>query len=110
MRQFLVDEIPKRQMEDIASYLKEKVESSGIDKIFWLEVPNDLLAPVQWEHQDCGPHYLAIEMGQDFLKFELLVRCRKRLRCDCVQYATPAQEAFLLKFAHTLIEALSLEG
>jgi hypothetical protein len=108
MRQFLVDEIPRRQMAGIKAYLEEKADSSGLEGIYWLEIPKDLLAPVQWEHLGCGPHYLAIELGQDFLKFEFLVRCRQRLRCDCVQFASPAQETFLLTFAHTMIEALSL--
>ena len=110
MRQLMIDEIPRKQMEAVVSYLEEKTEPSGLDKIYWLEVPADLLAPVQWEHRECGPHYWAIELGKEFLKFEFLVRCRQRLRCDCVQYATPAQEAFLMKFARTLIEALSLQG
>ena len=110
MRQFLVDEIPRRQMEGIKAYLEEKADSSGLEGIYWLEIPKDLLAPVQWEHSGCGPHYLAIELGLDFLKFEFLVRCRTRLRCDCVQFATPAQETFLMTFAHSLIETLSLTG
>ena len=110
MRQFLVDEIPRRHQEEIESYLKEKASPSGLDKIYWLEIPGDLLSPIQWKHRDCGPHYLAIEMGKDFLKFEYLIRCRKRLRCDCVQYATPPQEAFLLHFAHSLIQALDLKA
>jgi hypothetical protein len=110
MRQFLVDEIPRTRREEIESYLQEKTLPSGLDKIFWLELPQDLLSPIQWGHRDCGPHYLAIEMGKDFLKFEYLVRCRKRLRCDCVEYATPPQEAFLMHFAHTLIKELDLKA
>jgi len=110
MRQFLVDEIPHRQMEAIEDYLKKKTIASGLEKIFWLEIPEDLLSPIQYEHKGCGPHYLAIELGQDFLKFEFLVRSRKRLRCDCVQYVSPAQETFLLNFAHTLILALDLKA
>jgi len=110
MRQFLVDEIPHRQMEAIEDYLKEKTVVSGLEKIFWLEIPEDLLSPLQLEHKDCGPHYLAVELGQDFLKFEFLVRSRKRLRCDCVQYVTPVQETFLLNFARTLIQTLGLNS
>lgn len=110
MRQFLVDEIPRSQLEGIDSYLKEKAFPSGLEKIFWLEVPENLLTELQWEHRACGPHYLAIEMGKDFLKFEYLVRGRRRLRCDCVQYATPAQETFLLNFVHSLIQALDLKA
>jgi hypothetical protein len=110
MRQLLVDEIPGRPMEEIGFYLKEKTVSSGMEQIFWLEIPNRLLSTIQEEHKACGPHYLAIETGPDFVKFEFLVRCRKRLRCDCVQYATPDQEAYLLTFARTLIQDLDLKA
>jgi hypothetical protein len=110
MRQFLIDEIPRRQMGEIEVYLKEKTISSGMEEIFWLEIPEGLLSPIQKEHKTCGPHYLAIETGKDFVKFEFLVRCRKRLRCDCVQYATESQETYLLDFARTLIQAIGLNG
>jgi len=108
MRQFVLDEIPPQRMEEIESYLKEKAVPSGLEKIFWLEIPPDLLSLVQREHKECGPHYLAVEMGKNFLKFEFLVRSRKRLRCACVQYATQDQEIFLLNFVHSLIQALHL--
>lgn len=110
MRQFLVDEIPHHQMEEIEIYLKEKTVSSGMEEIYWLEIPDELLSPIQEEHKSCGPHYLAVETGRDFVKFESLVRCRKRLRCDCVQYATPRQEGFLMEFARELIQALDLRA
>ena len=110
MRQFLVDEIPHGKMKEIEAYLKEKTVSSGLEEIYWLEIPEGLLSPIQGEHKDCGPHYLAVETGKNFVKFEFLVRCRKRLRCDCVQYATPPQEAYLLTFAHSLIQALDLKA
>lgn len=108
MRQFVVDEIPRRHLEGIDVYLKERAVPSGLDKIYWLELPQDLLSPIQREHPDCGPHYLAIELGKDNLKFEFLVRSRQRLRCDCVNYATPVQETFFLNFAHVLIQDLQL--
>ncbi len=110
MRQLLIDEIPRRQMEEIEVYLKEKTVSSAMERIFWLEIPERLLSPVQEGHKTCGPHYLAIETGKDFIKLEFLVRCRERLRCDCVQYATPRQETYLMDFAQALIQALDLKA
>ena len=109
MRQLLLDEIPKNEMEQVRDYLRTHTLPSGLGEIFWLELPADLLGPVQWEHRACGPHYLAIEVGKDFIKFEFLVRARNKFRCDCVQYANPAQENFLIQFAHTLIEKLDLK-
>jgi hypothetical protein len=110
MRQYLIDEIPRAGMEAVSSYLKEKTVSSGMEEIFWLEIPEGLLSPIQETHKTCGPHYLAIETGKDFVKFEFLVRCRKRLRCECVQYVTPRQESFLMEFAQTLIQAIDLKA
>jgi hypothetical protein len=108
MRQYLIDEISRARMEAVSVYLNEKTVSSGMEEIFWLEIPEDLLSPIQETHKTCGPHYLAIETGKDFVKFEFLVRCRRRLRCECVQYVTPAQETFILNFAQALIQALDL--
>jgi hypothetical protein len=109
MRQYLLDEIPKEGMERVRDYLQARSLPSGLEEIFWLELPTDLLDPVQWEHRACGPHYLAIELGKGFIKFEFLVRARNTFRCDCIQYANPAQEKFFMQFAHTLIEALDLK-
>jgi hypothetical protein len=109
MRQYLLDELGPREMEAIRTYLTERATPSALDEIFWLEIPKDLLSPVQWEHQDCGPHYLAIEVGKDFLKFEFLVRSQNRFRCDCVEYATALQEDFLMAFARRLIQDLTLK-
>ncbi len=108
MRQVLLDEIPKGEMERVRDYLRAHTLPSGLEEIFWLELPTDLFAPVQWEHRACGPHYLSIEVGKDFIKFEFLVRARNKFRCDCVQYANPAQENFVIQFAHNLIERLDL--
>jgi hypothetical protein len=109
MRQYLLDEIRPQEMEAVRAYLKERATPSSLAEIFWLEVPRDLLSPVQWEHHDCGPHYLAIEVGKDFLKFECLVRSQKRFRCDCIEYATDSQEDFLMAFARRLIQDLNLK-
>lgn len=108
MRQYVLDELPKKEMERLRDYLQTHTLPSGMEKIFWLELPSDLLDPLQWEHRTCGPHYLAIELGKEFIKFEFLVRARNRFRCDCIQYANQAQENFLIQFAHTLIEELEL--
>jgi hypothetical protein len=108
MRQFLIDEIPRPMMKKIEAYLESKAQATGLERIFWLPLPESLLSPTQKAHQACGPHYLAIETGRDFVKFEYLVRCRNRFRCDCIAFATPEQETFLLDFARALIRDLAL--
>jgi hypothetical protein len=109
MRQYLVDELGRSEMEAIRGYLKERTTPSTLDEIFWLEIPQGLLSPLQGEHRDCGPHHLAIEVGKDFIKFEFLVRSRKRFRCECLGYATASQEDFAMAFARRLIQDLNLK-
>lgn len=108
MRQYLIDEIPRPLMPKVEAYLGSKAQPSGLEQIFWLPLPESLLSPVQRAHKACGPHYLAVETGRDFVKFEFLVRSRNRFRCECIAFATPEQEAFLLDFAKALIHDLEL--
>ena len=109
MRQYVIDEIQKKDMERVRAYLADRTQATGMTEIYWLGLPPDLLSSGQWEHRDCGPFYLAIEVGQDFIKFEFLIRAQNKFRCECIQYANPAQESFLLKFVHTLIADLVLK-
>ncbi|MEW6185140.1 MAG: hypothetical protein AB1585_05300 [Thermodesulfobacteriota bacterium] len=108
MRQLLMDEISRPKMKAVETYLPQRAVPSGMEKIFWLELPDDLLSPLQMEHKGCGPHYLAVETGKDFVKFEFLVRCRNRFRCDCIGFATPDQERFLLDFAREMVRELEI--
>ena len=103
MRQFLVDEFSREERANIDSYLKRTLKSGPIDGLFWLAVPLDLLGAEQVGHDECGPFYFAVELGEDVLRFELLVRSQTNLHCSCIAYASPAQRDFVLKFADTLL-------
>ncbi len=104
MRQYLVDELRKEEVERIRERLSEGLEESDIKGLFWLRMPDDILGPVQHQHSSCGPHCTAVELGDGWLKFELLVRARGRIRCECVGYATEQQRRFVLRFADNLLE------
>jgi len=103
MRQFLVDELTREERANIDSYLKRTLKPGSIDGLFWLAVPPDLIGAEQMGHEECGPFYFAVELGEDVLRFELLVRSQTNLHCSCIAYASPAQRDFVLKFAETLL-------
>ena len=104
MRQILIDELSKEERANIYSYLKRTVRAGGIEGMFWLQIPDDLLGPHQLGHSDCGPFYFAIELEEEKLVFELLVRSQNNLHCSCISYATPIQRDFLLQFVDNLVE------
>lgn len=109
MRSYYIDEIQKNDIERINLYLKEHAERSGVDRLFWIRVPDDVLNRLQWEHEACRPHVLAVELGDTWLKFELFVRNRTNINCACCDYATREQTRFILNFAETMIQALEIQ-
>ncbi|MFP4084457.1 MAG: hypothetical protein ACOCPS_06995 [Desulfonatronovibrio sp.] len=104
MRSYLVQEINDSDMTKILKSVTEKAYKIPMEGLFWITVPQNLLSQVQNEHQhQCGPHYMALETGKDWIKLELLVRCEQKIRCDCISYATPDQREFMIEYLDRLI-------
>jgi len=103
MRQLVVDQLRKDEVERVKEYLDRHAEAGPLPGIYRLSLPEDLLAEEQWRHNDCRPFHFAIELGEDFVNFELLVRTANRLHCPCMAYATSSQRQFLLTFADRLL-------
>jgi hypothetical protein len=108
MRQYQLDEIPRSDISQIRDYLNQHAAAAGLDGIWWVDVPEDMLSPTQFDHRDCWPHRFAVELGDDFVRFEFLIRSLKTMRCACIGYATRQQRDFILAFADRLTEELAL--
>lgn len=109
MRQYLVDEILRGDLPRIRDYLGEHAQAASLEGIWWVDLPEDLLSPEQFAHQNCRPFRFAVELGDDFLRFEFLIRSRETMRCACIGYATRQQRDFILSFADRLVQDLSLK-
>jgi hypothetical protein len=108
MRQYQLDEIAKPDIPRIREYLNAHAEASRLNDIWWVDVPEDLLSPEQFEHRDCRPFRFAVELGDDFVRLEFLIRSQQTMRCACIGYATRQQRDFILAFADRLVEELNL--
>lgn len=104
MRQYVVDELRADEVEKIKEYLDKYCDLSDMVGLYWLKIPGDILSPTQYEHKSCQPHCSAIELGDKWVKFEMLVRSRQKIRCECVCYATTQQRTFLLSFVDNLLD------
>ena len=104
MRQYLIDELRPDAVKRVQKYLSEHCEKSTLDSLYWLQIPDDMLSPEQYTHKECQPHCAGIEVGDRFVSFELLVRSRNSLKCNCIAYATPQQRQFILSFADRMAE------
>ena len=108
MRQYQLDEISRNDIPRVREYLDEHAIAAGVADIWWVDLQEDLLSPEQFDHRDCRPFRFAVEVGDDFVRFELLIRSRQTMRCACIGYATRQQRDFILAFADRLVEELAL--
>jgi hypothetical protein len=109
MRQYLLDEISRSDYDRLKGYLTDHAQASGLQDVWWVDLPADLLSPEQFEHQDCQPFRFAIELGDDYLRIEFLIRSRNTMRCSCIGYATRQQRDFIMAFADRLVDDLVLK-
>ena len=111
MRCYCIDEFVPGELERLAERLNSMELSAGMEELYWLPVPQGLLTPVQKQHEpECGPYVLALEMLDEALRLELLVRARNRLRCDCVAYADQKLVVHMINYLHSLLDELRITG
>jgi hypothetical protein len=108
MKQYLLDEIPREDISRVRDYLNHHAIAAGIADIWWIDLQEDLLSPEQFDHRDCRPHRFAVEVGDDFVRFEFLIRSLQTMRCSCIAYATRQQRDFIMGYADRLVEELAL--
>ena len=104
MRQIVIDELSPMERDNIDSYLKRSLTAGPMIGLYWIVLPPDLLSAAQQGHEEHGPFYMAVEVEQYKVRFELLVRSQSNLHCTCIAHATPAQRQFVLDFVDRMLE------
>lgn len=104
MRQIIIDELSPMERDNIDSYLKRSLKRGTMDGLYWIELTDDLLAAPQRGHDDCAPFTLGVEVEDNRVRFELLVRSSSNLHCDCIAHASSAQRQFVLDFIDRMVE------
>ncbi len=59
-------------------------------------------------NKSCGPHVFGLEVEEDSLRMELLVRAKNRMRCDCVHYAGPELRASMIAWLEQMLTDLGI--
>lgn len=108
MRQYRIDELRPADHEKLKRHLDEHYGPCQVEGLYWIPLQEDLLDDVQKAHGDCQPFCFAVELGQHEVSFELLIRTRNRVRCDCIRYANGAQRECIIQFADAMFEALKI--
>jgi hypothetical protein len=104
MRQYVIDELSREERANIESYLKRTLKTGPMEGLYWIELPPDLLSGDQLGHDDCGPFFFAVDLGEESACFELLIRSQSNLHCSCIAHASKAQRDFVLRFVDKMLE------
>jgi hypothetical protein len=110
MKQYVIDELQPDENQKLTEYLKGHFFVSGLERIFWVFLADDLLNGTQLAHSECGPFYIAIELTDTAVKCELLVRAKNRLRCDCIGYANRRQRDWVMGQIDLMMADLAIQA
>ncbi len=109
MKQYVIDELRPKDYETIRTYMDKNFNSSNVGGIYWLQLDQNILTEVQKKHAECQPFYFAVDLEQNLMAFELLVRTKNRIRCNCMGYATEKQRNWLIGFADSIFDKLKIK-
>lgn len=108
MKSYLIDEIASEDIKNIVEYLKKNGSTSGMENLFWIEVPDNYLNDLQAAHSKCAPHQFAVETGDSWIKTEFFIRTSKKFRCDCNGYCDAGQRKFIIEYMDAVIDKLNI--
>lgn len=108
MKQYLIDGLRLEDYQKLKAYFDEHLTSSPLGGIYWLELDKKLLTPIQKDHEGCHPHVFALMLEETYLSCEFLVRIKKNIKCDCMDYATRKQRNWLIDQADAILEQLDI--
>ncbi len=109
MKSYYIDEISTSDLNKISDYLNENAIESGMERLFWIEMPSDCLTEFQSKHSDCKPHRFAIETGDNWIRAEFFVRTSVKFRCDCNGYCNDSQKKFIMSYIDHMIDKLDIQ-
>lgn len=108
MKQYVIDEIRLHEHHKIKQYLDAAYGPVEMGGIYWVPIAAEVLTGIQLAHTDCQPFYFAIELEEDRLALELLVRSKKRIRCACIGYASRDQRIWIMEVVDAIFEKLDI--
>ena len=109
MRAYLIDEISSADMKRIVAYLEKSAVRSGVEDLYWVEMPEGMLNDKERRHLDRAPLVFAVELGPTWIKLEFFLRNLQDLRCPRAGYCTAEQRGFIIDYAHRIIEHLDVK-
>lgn len=109
MRTYTIDQLEEADIAAINARLLNLELQAGLEGVYWLPVPGELLTQSQREHlEQCGPYCLALEVEFNAVHLELLVRGMGRITCGCVSFASEKLRNHMIKYLEEMLRDLNI--
>ncbi|SFM52987.1 hypothetical protein [Thermodesulforhabdus norvegica] len=109
MKQYVIDQLRESDFYRIREYLNENADSTIMEGIYWVNIPEELYTEIQKAHKSCQPFYFAVNLHRRYVGFEWLIRSRNVIRCNCIGYATRIQRDYIIDFADRMLNDLNIK-
>jgi hypothetical protein len=109
MKQYVIDQLRELDYKKILEFLQKNAVESEFGDIFWIMLPEELHSDTQREHEQCKPFCFAVNLSVKQVDFELLIRSRQKLRCNCIAYAGKKQMDYIVGYADRMLEKLEIK-
>ena len=108
MKWYLIDEINKTELAAVKDYLKQHMLRSGLENVLWLQLPDLHYNVLQKTHRECAPFYIAVELGNEWVRYELFVRSMNTMGCECCSFCTQSQMEWVITEAEKMFSDLKI--
>ena len=108
MKQYVIDELRLAEYDKLKAHLEQRFGPADLGSIFWIPIDSEYVSETQASHADCSPFYFAVELRDNALACELLVRTRARVRCGCIAYASAPQRNWIIEVIDGIFEQLGI--
>lgn len=110
MRTYTIDQLEEADIAAINARLLDLELQAGLEGVYWLPVPQDMLTKSQAEHfEQCGPYCLALEVEANAVHLELLVRGMGRISCGCVVFAAEKLRNHMIAYLEDMLTDLKIK-
>ena len=109
MKQYVIDQLRLSDYQKLKTYLSRHFNGSGIEGIYWVPLDSGIFNSTQRQHTHCQPFYFALELEEQRLACELLVRTQRRVRCGCMGYADATQRTWLMDLVDDILNELDIK-
>lgn len=108
MKTYVIDELRYQDYEKLRDYLPGRFPGGGLSGIFHVPIEAEYLSREQSVHEACQPYYCAIELEEERISVEFLVRSSQRMRCACIGYADERTRAWLMGLIDSIFDDLGI--